>query len=147
MPKFALVAAAAPCPALPAFANATSLEFRAEPRFWAPRPEVFTGRQSVRTPVTPLLRRGESGSAGGHRTLPAQDDLRACRRRARATIELQLREPAPRAGEATERELLRRYIDVRDRDDADFLSVIHRLVEPTPGSLARWSKAQPTYSR
>jgi hypothetical protein len=50
MPKFALVAAAALCRALPAFANAGSVEFRAEPRFWAPRPEVFTGRQSVPTP-------------------------------------------------------------------------------------------------
>lgn len=56
---------------------------------------------------------------------------------ARATIELQLREPAPRAAEATERELLRRYIDVWDRDDANFLSVIDRLVEPIPRGDSR----------
>jgi len=46
--------------------------------------------------------------------------------RARATIERQLPEPATRAPEATERELLRRYVDVWERDDVDGLvALVH----------------------
>jgi RNA polymerase sigma-70 factor, ECF subfamily len=46
--------------------------------------------------------------------------------RARATIDLQLPEPAPPVAEATERELLRRYIDVWERDDIDGLVALVR---------------------
>ena len=46
--------------------------------------------------------------------------------RARATIELHLPEPAPRAAEATERDLLRRYVDVWERDDVDGLVALVR---------------------
>jgi RNA polymerase sigma-70 factor (ECF subfamily) len=46
--------------------------------------------------------------------------------RARATIELQLPEPSPMATEATERDLLRRYIDVWERDDVDGLVALVR---------------------
>jgi len=41
--------------------------------------------------------------------------------RARATIERELPEPPPKAAEAIERDLLRRYIDVWERDDVDGL--------------------------
>jgi RNA polymerase sigma-70 factor, ECF subfamily len=46
--------------------------------------------------------------------------------RARATIDLQLPEPAAPVAEATERELLRRYIDVWERDDIDGLVALVR---------------------
>ena len=46
--------------------------------------------------------------------------------RARGTIDVLLPEPAPRAAEATERELLRRYIDVWERDDVDGLVALVR---------------------
>src|SRR4051794_7064880 len=46
--------------------------------------------------------------------------------RARGTIDVLLPEPAPRAAEATERELLRRYVDVWERDDVDGLVALVR---------------------
>jgi RNA polymerase sigma-70 factor (ECF subfamily) len=46
--------------------------------------------------------------------------------RARATIEPELPEPSPRATKATERDLLRRYVDVWERDDVDGLVALLR---------------------
>jgi RNA polymerase sigma-70 factor (ECF subfamily) len=46
--------------------------------------------------------------------------------RARATIDVRLPEPSEPPAEATERELLRRYIDVWERDDVDSLVALVR---------------------
>src|SRR3954453_7074215 len=46
--------------------------------------------------------------------------------RARGTIDAQLPEPAPEAAEATERDLLRRYVEVWERDDVDGLVALVR---------------------
>jgi RNA polymerase sigma-70 factor (ECF subfamily) len=46
--------------------------------------------------------------------------------RARATIDLHLPEPAPGAAAASERELLRRYVDAWERDDVDGLVALVR---------------------
>ena len=46
--------------------------------------------------------------------------------RARGTVDRQLPEPAPPVAQATERELLRRYIDVWERDDVDGLVALVR---------------------
>jgi RNA polymerase sigma-70 factor, ECF subfamily len=70
--------------------------------------------------------------------------------RARATIELEFPEPAPRAAEATERELLRRYLDVWERDDVDGLVALVRedaVLRMPPQPAVRGAAAIATFFR